>query len=228
MPWRRASRNPRGTIRVSLPFGFGTDLRLPRSQGSRSPFREVELQVQCHASPVDITTKLIDVAFNVGPVLNESLPAVKISELHRGVYGSTRYCEQHGVPGSPPSPDRNRITLESQRASGLWTFGTGRRRSPVHSRVQVTDVATAYHMMRDELGFAILPNILCVAAVGSGEVRRFLHGWGIPSLPVTATSRAPQPAPSYPGLPRFHPQRAEAARATALIVLVPFMERRIP
>ena len=180
--------NPRGTIRISLPFGFGTDMVSTAIARFALAFPQVELQVQATHHSVDVTTEPIDVAFNVGPVLNEGLPAVKISELHRGVYGSTRYCEQRGIPAKPADLARfDCITLESQRASGLWSFGTGRRRAPVHSRVQVTDVSTAYNMMREDLGFAILPNILCVAALEAGEVRRVLPGWSIPSLPVTAT-----------------------------------------
>jgi DNA-binding transcriptional LysR family regulator len=179
---------PRGTIRVSLPFGFGTDLASSAIAKFAIAYPHVELNIMATHRPVDVTTEPIDVALNVGPVLNESLPAVKLSELHRGVYASTRYCERQGVPTKPADLARFEcITLESQRASGLWSFGTGKRRSPVHSRIQVTDVATAFQMVCADLGFAILPNILCIEALRTGKVQRVLQGWSIPPLPVTAT-----------------------------------------
>ena len=179
---------PRGAIRVSLPVGFGTNLVSFAMAKFALAYPQVQLHVQARLSNVDVTTEPIDVAFNVGPVRNESLPALKVSELHRGVYGSAAYCAARGVPAKPADLLRfDCITLQSQRESGLWTFGTGRNRHRVTGRAEVTDVSTAFQMMRAGLGYAIIPNFLSAPAVKAGEVRRVLPAWSIPPLPVTAT-----------------------------------------
>ena len=120
-------------------------------------------------------------AFNVGPLRNESLPAVKLSELHRGVYASAAYCTANGVPQKPADLLKfSCIPLDTQRASGLWTFRVGNRRVSATSRFSVTDVTTALNMTRAGLGYAILPNFLCQDAVKSGSLRRVLPSWSIP------------------------------------------------
>jgi len=178
----------RGSIRVSLPFGFGTNLVSISMARFALAHPQVELIIQATHRSVDVTVEPIDVAFNVGPLSNESLPALKLSELHRGVYASENYCESRGVPAKPADLLKfDCIPLGTQRASGLWTFRTGGRRANVASRISVTDVTTALNMTRAGLGYSILPNFLCQDALKAGELRRVLPGWSIPPLPVTAT-----------------------------------------
>jgi DNA-binding transcriptional LysR family regulator len=179
---------PHGCIRVSLPFGFGTNLVAIAMAGFALAHPQVSLVVQATDRTVDVTSQSFDVAFNVGPVKNESLPAVKISELHRGVYASSDFCTAHGVPLKPADLLKFAcIPLEGQRAAGLWTFREGRRRVSIEPRISVTDVTTALHMMQGGLGFAILPRFLCREALQSGTVRQVLPNWSIPPLAVTAT-----------------------------------------
>jgi DNA-binding transcriptional LysR family regulator len=179
---------PHGCIRVSLPFGFGTNLVSIALARFALAHPHMELVIQATNRDVDVTADPVDIAFTVGPVHNESLPAVKISELHRGVYGSTDYCAANGIPLKPADLLKFQcIPLETQRSAGLWTFGAGGRRVSAKARICVTDVNTAFNMMRAGLGFAILPNFLCRDAVKSGAVRRVLPNWSIPPLPVTAT-----------------------------------------
>lgn len=179
---------PHGCIRVSLPFGFGTNLVSISIARFALAYPRVEFVIQATNRDVDVTSDPVDIAFNVGPVHNESLPAVKISELHRGVYASTDYCAANGVPLKPADLLKfDCIPLEGQKAAGLWTFGVGRRRVNARARVCVTDVNTAFNMIRAGLGFAILPNFLCRDTLKSGAVRQVLQNWSIPPLPVTAT-----------------------------------------
>jgi len=179
---------PRGSIRVSLPFGFGTNLVAIAIARFALTHPEVNLVIQATYRTVDVNSQPFDVAFNVGPVDNESLPAVKITELHRGVYASSDFCAAHGVPSKPADLLKFEcIPLEGQRSAGLWTFREGGRRVAVQSRISVTDVTTAFHLMQGGLGFAILPNFLCRDALKSGSVRQVLPTWSIPPLAVTAT-----------------------------------------
>jgi DNA-binding transcriptional LysR family regulator len=179
---------PHGCIRVSLPYGFGTNLVSIAIAKFALAYPRVEFVIQATYRDVDVTSEPVDVAFNVGPVQNESLPAVKISELHRGVYASTDYCAANGIPLKPADLSRfDCIPLESQRAVGLWTFGSGGRRINIKSRICVSDVNTAFNMMKAGLGYAILPNFLVRDALKSGAVRQVLQHWSIPPLPVSAT-----------------------------------------
>ena len=179
---------PSGEIRISLPYGFGTNLLSGVIAKFAIAYPRIELVIQATHSSVDVSDEQTDVAFHVGKVRNQHLPAFKISELQRGVYASPAYCKQRGVPLKSIDLARHEcIPLESQRLDGLWTFGQGNRAIPVRSRIHVSDVSTAHQMAIAGLGFAILPNIICHESVQAGQLRRVLADWEIPPLMVNAT-----------------------------------------
>ena len=163
----------RGSLRISLPFGFGTDWISRAVAKFALEYPRVELFVQATYRPVDVADGPIDVAIHVGHVRNETLPAVKLSELRRGVYASVAYCEAHGVPAKPADLLKfDCVPLEIQKGDGLWKFRSGGRTTEVKERVTVTDVNTAYHMAVAGLGFAILPHLICKSALERGELRQ--------------------------------------------------------
>jgi DNA-binding transcriptional LysR family regulator len=179
---------PGGEIRISLPYGFGTNWISAVIAKFATAYPRVALRIVATNRTVDVATDQIDVAFHVGHVGNELLPALKICELARGVYASPAYCDEHGVPGKPAELlQHSCIPLESQKADGLWTFRSGGRKLTHESRIVVTDVSTAFHMAIAGHGFAILPPVICGEAVGRGELKRVLADWDIPPLDVTAS-----------------------------------------
>ncbi|MEO6186652.1 MAG: LysR substrate-binding domain-containing protein [Steroidobacteraceae bacterium] len=179
--------DPGGEIRISLPYGFGTNWISSAVAKFAKVYPKVELRIRATYRTVDVTTEQIDVAFHVGHVGNELLPALKICELHRGVYASTAYCNESGIPGKPAELLRHAcIPLESQLSDGLWTFRTGNRKVKHKARITVSDVGTAYQMVLGGHGYAILPNVICKQALLKGELQRVLQDWAIPPLDVTA------------------------------------------
>jgi LysR family transcriptional activator of dmlA len=179
---------PGGEIRISLPYGFGTNWISAVIAKFAKAYPRVELRIIATHRTVDVATEQIDVAFHVGHVGNELLPALKICELSRGVYASPSYCEKNGVPGKPAELLRHAcIPLESQKADGLWTFRSGGRKVLHKTRISVSDVSTAFQMVIAGHGFAILPNVICKEALARGELRRVLVDWDIAPLDVTAS-----------------------------------------
>lgn len=179
--------DPGGEIRISVPYGFGTTWISSAIAKFAKLYPKVELRIRATHRTVDVATEEIDVAFHVGPVGNEMLPALKICELHRGVYASPAYCAENGVPVKPADLLRSAcIPLESQIADGLWTFRNGGRKVQHRTRISVTDVGTAYQMAIAGHGYAILPNVLCKDGLRENELQRVLMDWALPPLNVTA------------------------------------------
>jgi len=179
---------PGGEIRVSLPYGFGTNWISGVIAKFAKVYPRVALRIVATNRTVDVASEQIDVAFHVGHVGNELLPALKICELSRGVYASPSYCEERGVPGKPAELlHHDCIPLESQKADGLWTFRSGGRNVQLETRISVSDVSTAFQMAVAGHGFAILPNVICAEALGRGDLRRVLEEWEIATLDVTAS-----------------------------------------
>jgi DNA-binding transcriptional LysR family regulator len=179
--------DPGGEIRISLPYGFGTNWISSAVAKFATAYPKVELRIRATYRTVDVTTEQIDVAFHVGHVGNELLPALKICQLHRGVYASAAYCAENGIPARPADLLRHAcIPLESQLSDGLWTFKSGNRKATHKTRITVSDVGTALQMVLGGHGYAILPNVICKEALKRGDMQRVLTDWSIPALDVTA------------------------------------------
>jgi DNA-binding transcriptional LysR family regulator len=179
----------RGGIRISVPYGFGTDLVAQMLAEFAVKYPRLELYVQATHKWVDVSKESFDLAISVGRIYNENLPAVRLGELARGVYASTEYCRLHGEPQVPADlVNFDYVPTETQLDDGFWTFKpNGRTVSASPARITVTDVVVARHMAVAGLGFAILPVRICDRLCEEGKLKRVLHDWKIPPLMVTAT-----------------------------------------
>ena len=177
-----------GVLRISLPFGFGTEWIGEAIGRFALQYPNLELNIRAVPGWVDVSEEDLDVVINIGRVRNENLPAIRIGELARGVYGSRAYCERAGVPTTPSDLLAfDGIHLETQLEDGIWRFAANGRAPVVSpSRVRVSDVSTARAMAVAGLGFAILPNLMCETLLRDGQLVRVLETWAIPPLPVTA------------------------------------------
>lgn len=178
-----------GGIRVSLPFGFGTDWVAGVLAEFAVKYPRVELYIQATHKWVDVSRESFDFAISVGRVFNENLPAARLGELARGVYGGAEFCRLHGEPKTPADlANFACIPTESQIDDGFWTFkSNGKSASALPARITVTDVVVARHMAIAGLGFAILPVSICKQLCEQGRLVRVLPDYKIPPLMVTAT-----------------------------------------
>ena len=178
----------RGVLRVSVPFGFGSEWISGAIGRFAQQYPHLELYIRAAPGWVDVSEEQVDVVIHIGRIRNETLPSAKLGELTRGVYASPDYCARAGVPEQPSDLLRfQAIHLDSQLEDGLWTFeepGRGPTVSP--SRVRVSDVSSARSMAVAGLGMAILPNLMGVAEVKEGSLIRVLPDWAIPPLVVSA------------------------------------------
>lgn len=179
----------RGGIRISIPFGFGTDWVAQVLAEFAVKYPHIELYVQATHKWVDVSKESFDLAISVGRIYNENLPAARLGELARGVYASAEYCRLHGEPETPSDlANFACIPTETQLDDGFWTFKhNGRTLSGPPPRVTVTDVGVARHMALAGLGYAILPVNICNQLCVDGRLKRVLPDWKIPPLMVTAT-----------------------------------------
>lgn len=178
-----------GGIRISIPFGFGTDWVAGMLAEFAVKYPRLELYVQVTHKWVDVSKESFDLAISVGRVYNQNLPAARLGEIARGVYASPDYCRLRGEPQTPTDlAGLECIPTETQIEDGFWTFKhEGKSVSSLPSRITVTDVTVARHMAVAGLGFAILPVAICDQLCEAGRLKRVLHDWKIPPLMVTAT-----------------------------------------
>jgi DNA-binding transcriptional LysR family regulator len=179
----------RGGIRISIPFGFGTDWVAGVLAEFAVKYPHLELYIQATHKWVDVSKESFDLAISVGRIYNETLPAARLGELARGVYASPEFCRQYGEPETPADlANFPSIPTETQLDDGFWTFKqNGKTVGALPPRITVTDVGVARQMAVAGLGYAILPVNICDQFCEAGKLKRVLHDWKIPPLMVMAT-----------------------------------------
>jgi DNA-binding transcriptional LysR family regulator len=150
----------------------------------------VRITLHVTNSWVDVSEDPYDVAIYIGRLPNENLPARRLAELPRGVYGSPAYCERKGVPRIPADlVNHDCIALESQLRDRIWTFEMPGSNRPVTvaPRMTVSDIISAREMTAAGLGFSILTHAVCESEVQGGRLVRVLPDWQIPPITISAT-----------------------------------------
>jgi DNA-binding transcriptional LysR family regulator len=180
----------RGTVRICIPFGLASTWISQALARFALEYPDVKITLHVTNSWVDVSEDPYDVAIYIGRLRNENLPARRLAELPRGVYGSPKYCEQKGVPQTPAElMNHDCIALESQLSDRLWTFEVPGTERPVTvmPRMTLSDIITAREMTVAGLGFSILTHAVCEAEVQSGRLVRVLQDWQIPPITISAT-----------------------------------------
>jgi len=180
----------RGTMRVCVPFGTSSTWISQALARFATEYPDVRLTIHVTNSWVDVSEDPYDVAIWIGNVRNEHLPARRLMELQRGVYGSPAYLERKGIPKQPFDLVRHDcIALESQLRDKLWTFeepGTSRSVT-VSPRMTVSEIIVAREMAVSGLGYTIMTQAIAEPEVQAKRLVRVLTDWQIPPVWVSAT-----------------------------------------
>jgi DNA-binding transcriptional LysR family regulator len=177
-------------VRICIPFGLASTWISQALARFALEYPDVKITLHVTNSWVDVSEDPYDVAIYIGRLRNENLPARRLAELPRGVYGSPEYCERKGIPQKPADLlNHDCIALESQLSDRLWTFEMPGSERPltVVPRMTLSDIITAREMTVAGLGLSILTHAVCQAEVQAGRLVRVLPEWQIPAITITAT-----------------------------------------
>jgi len=97
----RATREPRGHLRVSMPAGFGRAHVAPLLVEFIKIYRQVEIDVHLTDRVQDLIAEGIDVSIRVAELKDSSLIARKLADNRRVICASPAYLEAHGKPLTP-------------------------------------------------------------------------------------------------------------------------------
>ncbi|HZH02128.1 MAG TPA: LysR substrate-binding domain-containing protein, partial [Myxococcaceae bacterium] len=92
---------PRGTLRVTMPPGFGEPLLAPAI--ARFTQRNPALTVEIDESPrfVDLVAERFDLAFRSGALPDSTLVSQRLSVLETGLFASPDYLSRNPAPRDP-------------------------------------------------------------------------------------------------------------------------------
>ena len=95
------SEQPRGTLTVTAPVGFGRRHIAPFVPRFVTLYPEVQLRLHLTDRLVDLVDSGTDLAIRIADLTNQSFIARKLAENRRVIVAAPRYLEARGRPGKP-------------------------------------------------------------------------------------------------------------------------------
>ena len=121
-----AGLNPRGSLKVTAPLGFGRRILSPLAPEFQARYPEIDMRLRLSERLIDLLEEAVDVAVRMAVLTDSSLIARKIADCQRVLAASPSYLEAEGVPSTPDDLLQHRCLLLRYPGSAQfrWTLGT--------------------------------------------------------------------------------------------------------
>jgi DNA-binding transcriptional LysR family regulator len=184
-----AEAQPRGMLRISLPFGFGLRYIAPLIPEFNKRYPELELELSFSDRTIDLVEEGIDMAVRITRDLKTTLVARKLAPVKLICCASPDYLERYGTPQTPDDLRQHRCLTYSYAPNGnMWTF------THAGKPLQVT-VKTAFGSNNGDMsrlaavggmGVVILPTFFLCEDIRAGKLVPILTNYPLPSSDVYA------------------------------------------
>jgi len=192
---RKDSGVPTGKLRVAAPPGIASYVIMPAITAFVRAYPEVEIELCVTAAAVEPVRDGFDVVLATGPLDDSSAKVRRLGVAGAGVFGSTRYLAERGIPRRPSDLPRHDCILHSRaRKATRWRLAgpSGTTEVAVRGRIMVDDIFSAMAAALNDGGLVVLPTHLVGADPAARTLQRVLPDHevrGEPTQLVYAASR---------------------------------------
>jgi DNA-binding transcriptional LysR family regulator len=189
----RSSKTVRGTLVVSAPLSFGTEVIVPRLTGLAQQHPRLCIDLRLEDQLVDLVGEGVDVAVRAGspPPDSAAIFAQPLAQMTRILVAAPRWLRKHGTPREPAQLGRYECLIQVTPSGNVVRWALARTSNPsetanieVHGRLRTNTPTALRDLAIDGAGLAFLPNWLVAPALARKKLRRVLPDWS--SLPITA------------------------------------------
>ena len=167
---------PSGKLVVTTVVGFGGIWLTPRIKEFRDKNPDIEVELIVTNEELDLSTREADVAIWMRAPKQKNYIQKKIIDINYHIYGSSKYCEEHGLPRTLSDLDKhNLITYGKGSPSPLsekeWILKVGNKDK--HKRKSVMKVNNIYSLLlavESGVGLAALPDYMVANKPGLVKV----------------------------------------------------------
>ena len=167
---------PSGKLVVTTVVGFGGIWLTPRIKEFRDKNPDIEVELIVTNEELDLSTREADVAIWMRAPKQKNYIQKKIIDINYHIYGSSKYCEEHGLPRTLYDLDKhNLITYGKGSPSPLsekeWILKVGSKDK--HKRKSVMKVNNIYSLLlavESGVGLAALPDYMVANKPGLVKV----------------------------------------------------------
>ena len=179
----RGTAEPRGTLRVTAPFDYGTAVVTPVvTEFTRiHPLCDVELSLSDRL----IEVQSVDLAIRVGWLRDSSHAVRRIGTMEQYLICSSDLSKRLGHVGAPEElGELPFVANRSLPEPNLWRFthpGRGRRTVRMRARITVDATPAVHAAVLAGAGLSVLPDYLVSADLAAGRLVRVLPTWKLKS-----------------------------------------------
>lgn len=179
----QGSTAPRGTLRVTAPFDYGSSVVVPVVTRFTQTFPHCDVELSLSDRIVDV--QAVDAAIRVGWLRDSSHVARRIGTMEQYLVCSPAFAEQLGKVREPEDlGDVAFIANSSLPEPKLWRFShakRGQRSARLRSRFVVDATPAAHAAVLAGAGLSVLPDYLVVSDLAAGRLVRVLPEWKLRS-----------------------------------------------
>jgi DNA-binding transcriptional LysR family regulator len=181
-------QEPRGRLGVTAPIVLGRLHVLPVVQAFLREHPGANIEILLLDRVVSLVDEGFDVAIRLGRLPDSSLKAVRVGEVRRGVYASTKYLRMNGTPRTPQALARHACVACTAvtPVPDRWSFERDGRSfvAPVSSRLVVNTAEAAIDAALEGLGPTCVFSYQVDAHVRAGRLERILGQFEPPAVPA--------------------------------------------
>lgn len=204
---------PSGLVRLTVDEGCVDTVVWPGLRRILRAWPDIQVEVLVDNGLVDIVAAGLDAGVRSGDILARDMVAVPIGpDLRMVVVATPAFCAVR-FPDARDLPRHPRdlaahpcINFRLPTRGGIYAWEFSRRGDALRMRVDgpctVNTLALAAQAMRDDLGFAFLPESTVAADIAAGRLVQVLDDWCEP----------------YPGYHLYYPSRTHVSPALRVVI----------
>lgn len=175
---------PRGNVRVTAPFDFGTSFLADIATQFVDSHPEIRVDVSLTDQMIDLIAEGYDLAFRGGKLEDSSLVARPVGRGKSWLVASPSYLAERGAPETPEELENHECVLfRSADGQSRWALeGPEGATSTVavSGRVNADEYGFVKSVVLTGRGIGCIPWLLCSRDLAGGRLVRVLPGWGAP------------------------------------------------
>jgi len=204
---RRAMKEPRGTLKISVPIAFGRSYVVPHVAAFLTRFPEIQIELTLTDRFVDVVADGLSMAIRIGRLPDSRLLSRKLLSNHRILVASPAFLATHSPINELDDLKRlDCLALTINRDGEMWrVVGPGGERSiRPQGRARADSGDAIRRLAIDGVGVAFLSKVNVVAAIRSGKLVQILPQWTGRETGVFAVFPPPRPVnPSVDAFVKF-------------------------
>lgn len=177
----------RGRLRLTMPTEIGVFMMNEVITSFMQTYPKLEVDVELSTRTVDLIEEGVDLALRLGPLPNSSLIARHIAGLHRGLFATPGYLEQHGMPKIPDDLAHHQcISLLKPFDHLRFTNWNDNEPVTMGGRLRTNSMSFVREMILQGMGIGRLPEVFCGELVKTGRIVRVLDEFTLDPLEINA------------------------------------------